>query len=276
MNHELMTRQEELELGAKVVRANQLKESMAALLEDKSVSLEHEIFQQVYGGSEEHFLALTDDLEDLLDGTSMDITTEEEALFDPDGMPFMTGEELSLENHFQNQQEGRITELTGLDDVLLSDLDIIVGLELPGGRAELRTILLEGAFARDQLIRNNIRLVVDIAKRWARMSAKYNNDDGARLVSIYAGNVHRPSLDEAIQEGIIGLARAADRYDPSRGLRFSTYSTYWVTNFVRNCFQGATSGSLHVPAALHLLKVSPCDLDYVLSDFSERLYSFVS
>ena len=47
--------------------------------------------------------------------------------------------------------------------------------------------------------------------------------------------MYTPSLDEAIQEDILGLVRAADRYDPSRGLRFSTYCTYWVTHWGDAC-----------------------------------------
>jgi len=267
-----MTRKQELELGAKVVRANQLRESMRSIIEDKKTALEQEILKQVYGNrgelSQEHLLALTEhqvDLDDLTQYTIRESLREEEALFDPDGMPLMCGEEISLENHFQNQQERGITaEWDDLDDRLLTEEDIVAGLELTGGRAELQRILLEGAFARDCFIRNNVRLVESIAKRWARQSAKYNNEDGARLVSIYEGNAYRPSLDEAIQEGILGLARAADGYDPSRGLRFSTYSTYWVTNFVRTCFQRASTGSLRIPTQLHTIKVSRLGYKYMI------------
>jgi hypothetical protein len=83
------------------------------------------------------------------------------------------------------------------------------------------------------------------AKRWARQSAKYSTPESATslVAFFYAGNAFTPSLDEAIQEGILGLVRAADRYDPSRGLRFSTYCTYWITNFVRNSFTNVPSGT---------------------------------
>jgi DNA-directed RNA polymerase sigma subunit (sigma70/sigma32) len=50
-----------------------------------------------------------------------------------------------------------------------------------------------------------------------------------------------------IQEGIIGLASAADRFEPERNLKFSTYATYYVTNEVRRCFQQATTGPLRIP-----------------------------
>ena len=260
LNHEIISREEELDLGKKVVRANQLRFSMASLIEDKKAALQHEILKEVYRNelSNEAFLALTEnqfDSLDLEDLTHFPVVSTEDELFDPDGMPILSGEDISLDNHFQNQHERGISCVDEWDDRLLTDDDIVRGLGLPGGRAELQRILLEGAFARDRLIRNNVRLVVSIAKRWARQSAKFSNEDGARLVSIYAGNAYRPSLDEAIQEGILGLARAADRYDPSRGFRFSTYATYWVTNFVRICFREASTGSLRIPSKLHELKV---------------------
>jgi hypothetical protein len=91
-----------------------------------------------------------------------------------------------------------------------------------------------------------------------------DNEDGACLLSIYAGSSSRPSLDEAIQEGILGLARVADRYDPSRGLRFATYSTHWVTSFVRNCFQESTTGTLRIPSQLHLIRVRACCYDEIV------------
>jgi hypothetical protein len=256
LNHELLTREEELDLGRMVQQANKLRSSISQLVREKKAALQQEMIKQVHniqeGGviNEALLYSSSEDFNDL----SFD---SEDALFDPDGSPTPCGDEISLENYYQNQMElGIHSSLNDLE--LLSDDDIISSLDLKEGRAELLRILLEGAFARDKLIRSNVRLVASIAKRWARHSAKYDNQDGAKLVTIYAGSASRPSLDEAIQEGILGLARAADLYDPSRGLRFSTYSTHWVTLFVRNCFQDATTGSLRIPALMHLVRVRAC------------------
>jgi RNA polymerase primary sigma factor len=111
-------------------------------------------------------------------------------------------------------------------------------------RAKVKSILLDGARARDVLIRSNVKLVVSITKRWARMSAM---QDGGSLYSIYSGGWDRPSVTEAVQEGILGLTKAAERFQPKRGLRFSTYATYWVVNSVRQCFKRATTGVMRVP-----------------------------
>ncbi len=64
-----------------------------------------------------------------------------------------------------------------------------------------------GEQARAQLINSNLRLVVSIARR-------------------YQG--HGLTLLDLIQEGSVGLMRAVDKFDASRGLKFSTYATYWI------------------------------------------------
>jgi RNA polymerase sigma factor (sigma-70 family) len=78
-------------------------------------------------------------------------------------------------------------------------------------RVYLHELVCAGANARAQLIHSNLRLVVSIARR-------------------YQG--HGLSLLDLIQEGSLGLMRAVDKFDPSRGLKFSTYATYWIRQSV--------------------------------------------
>lgn len=152
----------------------------------------------------------------------------------------------------------------------LSESDVISHLQIPGGRSELVNILLDGAYAREVLMRRNVKLVTSIAKQWMRnsfstqnanlgspSSATSNNSGKSTrrfLSQMYEGSWDRPSLDEAVQEGMLGLARAVDKYDPERGLRFSTYATHWITSYVRVCFQRAVTGCLRVPSQLHDIK----------------------
>ena len=70
-----------------------------------------------------------------------------------------------------------------------------------------KRIELGDMMAKQELVDSNLRLVVSIAK-------------------LYSGNGR--SLQDLIQEGNLGLLKAAERFDYRRGFRFSTYATWWV------------------------------------------------
>jgi len=83
---------------------------------------------------------------------------------------------------------------------------------MPGERTarEKREIKV-GLRARDSIIRSNLRLVVHVAKRYG-VRLRHNGLD----------------MMDLVQEGAVGLHRAAEKFDGSKGYRFSTYAYWWI------------------------------------------------
>jgi RNA polymerase primary sigma factor len=112
---------------------------------------------------------------------------------------------------------GRVPLLTAQDEVELAK-SIEAGLfaeeKLQGGfplldahRTELGELAADGLRAKQRLIEANLRLVVSIAKRYI----------GRGLVFL-----------DLIQEGNLGLIRAVEKFDYTKGYKFSTYATWWI------------------------------------------------
>jgi RNA polymerase sigma factor (sigma-70 family) len=112
---------------------------------------------------------------------------------------------------------GKVALLTAADEVELAkriEAGLYAGHLLastkkltPARTRELRALLNDGERAKDHLLRANLRLVVSLAKR-------------------YTGH-GMPFLD-LIQEGNLGLIRAVEKFDYTKGFKFSTYATWWI------------------------------------------------
>jgi RNA polymerase primary sigma factor len=80
--------------------------------------------------------------------------------------------------------------------------------------------------ARARLIESNMRLVINIAKTYRNRAIP---------------------LEDLIQEGAIGLMQAAERFDPTKGFRFSTYATHWIRQAIGRAIDNK-SKAIRLPA----------------------------
>lgn len=85
---------------------------------------------------------------------------------------------------------------------------------------KLRRIMHDGQQARTLLVSSNVGLVTSIAKRHY-YALKHATGAGGGVGTIL-------TLQDIMQEGNLGLMKAAERFEPERGFKFSTYATYWI------------------------------------------------
>ncbi|MFJ6673901.1 RNA polymerase sigma factor RpoD/SigA [Actinosynnema sp. NPDC091369] len=93
----------------------------------------------------------------------------------------------------------------------------------------LRTVVDEGARAKDHMIRANLRLVVSVAKKHAFRGL--------------------PLLD-VVQEGNLGLIRAVEKWDYVKGFKFSTYAVWWIRQAIERGLAEQTR-SIRLPMHVH-------------------------
>jgi RNA polymerase primary sigma factor len=96
----------------------------------------------------------------------------------------------------------------------------------PRERAALEAVVREATEARRRFIQCNLRLVVSVARRYESSGL---------------------SLLDLIQEGNLGLLRAVEKFDHTKGFKFSTYATWWIRQAIGRAI-AESSRTIRVPA----------------------------
>jgi RNA polymerase sigma factor (sigma-70 family) len=94
---------------------------------------------------------------------------------------------------------------------------------------EIEAVEVRSQAARDRLVKSNLRFVVSIARRYLNRGIP---------------------LADLIQEGNLGLMRAAEKFDYCFGCRFSTYATWWIRQTIARCIEGQKS-SIRLPVYMN-------------------------
>jgi RNA polymerase primary sigma factor len=142
---------------------------------------------------------------------------------------------------FMMKQAGSRTLLTAAEERRLGTL-VHAGADarhrIDDGTTENEHIDHEAAVAgieaRDELVVRNVRLVQNVARRY-RLRAGTDSED-------------------LFMYGVLGLFRAAELFDPERGVRFSTYATVWVRQAI-NAALSDLANAVHVPYPQQLNEV---------------------
>ena len=242
---------------------------VAEILEEKDISNAEQYIEEIISFFEKNnieFISEEFDQDFQEKGEDFEDTSNmEELISDEEKEELLEEDELSSENI---EDIKNILDSTGdISDIDMSRIESISLYLHEIGNYKLLTpdeeYLLTKQYAETGdseikriIIQNNLRLVVSIAKRYS-----------------YAGV---PLLD-LIQEGNIGLMKAIDKYDYTKGYKLSTYATWWITQSILRCI--ADTGStvrLPVHFSERFYKIQRIRREFVSNYGREPTYAEIS
>ena len=142
--------------------------------------------------------------------------------------------------------------LESIESQLISDLGERPEITLFAEKAGISTIQLKkrlksGRRAKERMVAANLRLVVSVAKKYTKRNME---------------------LLDLIQEGTIGLVRGVEKFDPSRGYKFSTYAYWWIRQGITRAIAEKSRSirlPIHITEMLNKLKKGQRELSQELS-----------
>ena len=161
-----------------------------------------------------------------------------------------------LLSHEQEITLGRqVQELMGLEE-LREEITLRAGGEPPTESQlaeaaglepqQLRKRLRAGQRAKERMVSANLRLVVSVAKKYTKRNME---------------------LLDLIQEGTIGLVRGVEKFDPTRGYKFSTYAYWWIRQGITRAIAEKSRTirlPIHITETLNKLKKGQRELSQEL------------